>query len=59
MRRTIAIAFAFSFALLTGCGSEEKKEEPSTLPSSDKMFDKSKQPMPKLGDPANKKGTAG
>ena len=60
MNRTIAMALLFTSFLLAGCGgTEEKKDEPSTLPPADKRFDKSKQGL--KGDPQNnaKKGTAG
>ena len=60
MRRTIlAIAFAFSFVLLAGCGSDEKKEDAAPVPPAEKMFDKSKLPVPGGGGPANKKASAG
>ena len=62
MNRTIAMALLFTSFLLAGCGgTEEKKDEPSTLPPADKAFDKSKAPGLKGGDPQNnaKKATAG
>ena len=61
MNRTIAMALLFTSFLLAGCGgTEEKKDEPSTLPPADKRFDKSKTQGLK-GDPQNnaKKETAG
>ena len=63
MHRTITVPLVLALFLLTGCGgTEEKKEQPDSVPSADKMFDKSKMPtpgvVPKGGD-ASKKSTAG
>jgi len=50
MRSLLLASFYCTTLLLTGCGKEEKKDEPSTLPDADKFFDKSKtQPLPPGG----------